>query len=596
MAKWKPEDYDNHLRAGHNFAGGLMAYERLHPETKADRQEYENAAARVSSWSRAFNMVNGGQATKARLAYRRQYWKDLKAKDAAAAAAKDKKDAEAKAAGAKKVKAIQPKGEAPKADQPKGPAPVGNGQAQAAPPKKTAVEQAVENYQTKNGQAPTLGFRRKQGKLQNDMTTVNGMGLDMSKSGERDIRANAARTIRTQQTWAYNDMVEERNRTQEQKRLARINAAYERGQQKVDDRNYANRRFSSQRGWDNLGRVREGDAKAIQGYGRDHDQYKQSWGQLEARMKQLGEYYDKVGGVGLGGKGKEFAQVRDLIQKTHERGGLSQAQMEAALDKMDSYRQGILSTADAGAAVTARMARQEAARNRKSLGILAEGLTDEQVAGEIAKQRHGRVGEALGAIAALKREHEPRQQADLDDDTRTPGVEDYTKHIGTLLDNGYSMADMYRAAMRDKDASAKFRAAAQQMKQNGSSDEAIQEAIGLQFLQQTYDANKGDLTNLDKAVKAINTVGGGPNENAHEALRKWNEPAPAAPAVPPAAQPPAPTAPQPIAPKAQPPAPTAAPAPIEPAPAGSDAPVTTPTPEPPAPAEQKKPGLAILTR
>ena len=336
-------------------------------------------------------------------------------------------------------------------------------------------------------------------------TFVNGHGLDMSQTENRNFVSEVNRHERAMFRRRANAEQEEFDRASRQAKEQRYRESQARRNQERLDRNFERGAFSTREGWENLGRSK----------GRDKDGNEVSYGRGAAGVKDYDARYEKLRKRAdvltkafetgdYTGRGKEWAAIRKLVADTHANGGLTDKQLAGIEAKMESLRGGLNDRINYANKAYEYYAARDIARKRREIGDDAGLLSDDQLNAAFDKRKWDNVREAVEKYG----KSDPATSAD----NETGGFlrsGDRIDALKTMLDNGISATQLARIAVNSGEGDWKNRY--DKLLAGRLSSEARTsgvEDIGVEFLKQQLARGDAGIKALNDAIADANTVTG----------------------------------------------------------------------------------------
>ena len=366
-------------------------------------------------------------------------------------------------------------------------------------------------------------------------TFVNGHGLDMGRTENRNFVSEVNRHERDMFRRRANAEKEEFDRKSRQDRDKRISELLARANQERRDRNFERGVFSTREGWENLGRTkgRDKDGNEVL-YGRGAagvKDYDARYEKLRKRADQLTKWLEEGD---FAGRGKEWAEIRKTVARTHAGGGLTEKQLEGIEAKMDSILSERNERADRANRLQAFYANKTLQEQRQKLGDSYGLLTDEQVKSMSDKQKWDNIRKASDAyLASVNQKDESGKR--IDPDTVVKGFDkngdfgtisrggDRVKAMQDMLDNGISLTTMARMAVQSGDK--KWQDSYQKIMASqdaGKRDRAV-ESLGHAYLRSMLDKGDEGIKSLSDAIAKANTVSGKPSNQGPNKILSWDD-------------------------------------------------------------------------
>ena len=366
-------------------------------------------------------------------------------------------------------------------------------------------------------------------------TFVNGHGLDMGKLENSNFVSEVNRHEREMFRRRANAEKEEFDREYRQAKEQRYRESQARRNQERLDRNFERGVFSTREGWENLGRSK----------GRDKDGNEVSYGRGAAGVKDYDSRYEKLRKRGdqltkwleegdFAGRGKEWAEIRKTVERTHAGGGLTEKQLEGLEAKMDTILAERNKQADTANRLQTFYANKTLQEQRKKLGDSYGLLSDEQVKSMSDKQKWDNIRKASDAyLTSVNQEDESGKRIDPDtvamkfDENRglmtVSRGGDRVKAMQDMLDNGISLTAMARLAVQSGDK--KWQDSYQKIMASqdaGKRDRAV-ESLGHAYLRSMLDKGDEGIKALNDAIVKANTVSGRPRNQSPNKILSWDD-------------------------------------------------------------------------
>ena len=378
-------------------------------------------------------------------------------------------------------------------------------------------------------------YRPKPYKGGSAQTYAKGHGLDTSKTENRNFASDVSRHERDMFRRRANAEKEAFDRARRQEKEQRYREEKARRNQDRLDRNFARGSFSTREGWENLGRSkgRDKDGNEV-AYGRGAEgvkDYDKRYEKLKGRAEQLTKWLEEGD---FAGRGKEWKEIRKLVAKTHEGGGLTEKQLEGIESKMDSILAERNERADRANRLQAFYANKTLKEQRQKLGDSYGLLTDEQVKSMSDKKKWDNVRKASDAyLSSVNQKDESGKR--IDPDTEVKGFDsngdfgtvsrggDRVKAMQDLLDNGISLTAMARMAVQSGDK--KWQESYQKIMESqdsGKRDRAV-ESLGHAYLRSMLDKGDEGVKALGDAIAKANTVSGSPKNKGPNEILSWSD-------------------------------------------------------------------------
>lgn len=385
-------------------------------------------------------------------------------------------------------------------------------------------------------------YRPKNYKGGSAQSFVNGHGLDMGRTENRNFVSEVTRHERDMFRRRANAEKEEFDRASRQDRERRIGELLARKNQERRDRNFERGVFSTREGWENLGRSK----------GRDKDGNEVSYGRGAAGVKDYDARYEKLKGradqltkwlgeADLASRGKEWAEIRKMVARTHAGGGLTEKQLEGIEAKMDSILAERNERADRSNRLQAFRENEALQEKRQKLGDSYGLLTDEQVKSLSDKQKWDNIRKASDAyLTSVNQKDESGKR--IDPDTTVRGF-DRNGNFGRLsregsrvdamqdlLDNGISLTNMAKMAVQSGDK--KWLGYYQRIMASQDDDkrDRATESLGHAYLRSMLDKGDEGIKALSDAIANASAVSGKPSNKGPNKVLSWDDeetPAPA---------------------------------------------------------------------
>lgn len=276
-------------------------------------------------------------------------------------------------------------------------------------------------------------------------TFVNGHGLDMSQTENRNFVSEVNRHERAMFRRRANAEQEEFDRASRQAKEQRYREAQARRNQERLDRNFERGAFSTREGWENLGRSegRDKDGKAVS-YGRGASGVEGYDSRYEGLMRKADKLSKLFEVNDLTGRGDEWAAIRKLAESTHAKGGLTAKQLDALEAKMQGLVDEHNDRVDYSNAQNAYRQKRSIAQRRKEIGDIANLLSDEQVDAAYNKRRWRNIKSAIAAY----NDASPMTNLSADESGVVKRSGARIEALQTLLDNGMSAEKLARIAIQ----------------------------------------------------------------------------------------------------------------------------------------------------
>lgn len=337
-------------------------------------------------------------------------------------------------------------------------------------------------------------------------TFVNGHGLDMGRTENRNFVSAANRHERAMFRRRANAEQEKFDRSSRQAKEQRYREERVRKNQERLDRNFNRGVFSTREGWENLGRSkgRDKDGKEVS-YGRGAagvENYDARYEKLRKRAEILTKAFEAGDYTG---RGKEWANIRKLVADTHANGGLTEKQLAGIEAKMEDMRGGLNDRINYANKKNEYYAALDLARKRKEIGDYGGLLSDDQVNAAFDKRKWENV---RGAIEKYDKSDptDPYTVTESGDFRRAGGRIDALK---TMLDNGISATQLARIAVNSGEGD--WKARYDKLRSVSPSSEAYTsgvEDIGVEYLKQQLARGDAGIKALNDAIASANTVTG----------------------------------------------------------------------------------------
>lgn len=370
-------------------------------------------------------------------------------------------------------------------------------------------------------------------------TFVNGHGVNMGRTEDRNFVSEVTRHERDMFRRRANAEKEEFDRASRQAKEQRYRKEQARKNQERLDRNFERGAFSSREGWENLGRAK----------GRDKDGNEVSYGRGAAGVKDYDKRYEKLKGRAaqltkwlaegdFAGRGKEWAEIRKMVARTHAGGGLSEKQLEGIEAKMDSILAERNERADRANRLQAFYANKTLQEQRQKLGDSYGLLSDEQVKSLSDKQKWDNVRKASDAyLTSVNQKDENGKR--IDPDTVVKGFDrngdfgtvsrggDRVKAMQDMLDNGISLTKMAEMAVKSGDK--KWLDSYQKIMASQDADKRDRavESLGHAYLRSMLDKGDEGTKALSDAIAKAHTVSGRSSNRGPNEILSWSDDEPA---------------------------------------------------------------------
>lgn len=386
--------------------------------------------------------------------------------------------------------------------------------------------------------APLAGradFRPKRFKGGSAETFVNGRGVDTSRAEGRNFVSEAVNHERDMFGRLARAEKEDFDiaRREEKERQRRERA--ERGRQEHADRRFRKAEFSSQEGWDNLGRSEGVDEKGNSvKYGRGAEgvkNYDERYGKLKARA----DFLDKLIVEGdFTGRGKEWKAIRKMVERSHESGGLTEKQLEGLEKKMDALLGERNDLAEQTNRKIAFYERKDLQDRREKLGDKYGMLSDDQVRSMSESKRWDNIRKASEDYSAsISRRGEDGNAVNPDDVTMgfKPSGDfgvvgrggDRVQAMQALLDNGISLTAMARMAVQSGDKKWADSYAKIMGMESGEDQSRAIENLGHEYLSEMLGKGEAGVEALTKGLEAQTTVSGKPRKQGPNRIVTWDD-------------------------------------------------------------------------
>lgn len=361
-------------------------------------------------------------------------------------------------------------------------------------------------------------------------TFVGGRGVDMSQTENRNFVSATNRHERAMARRMMNAKEEDWDIARKEEKDRRWKERQDQRKKMYADRNFDNAVFSTREGWANLGRTSgvDADGKAVT-YGRGASgvkNYQERYDNLKYRADQLSGWL-KEGD--FAGRGKEWAEIRKEVARTHANGGLTEKQLEGIERKMDSILAERNERADRANRLQAFYAKKSLQEQRQKLGDVYGILSDEQVKSMSDRQKWDNIRKASDAYLASVNQKDDAGNR-IDPDTKVMGFTksgdfgtvsrggDRVKAMQDLLDNGVSLTAMARMAVQSGDK--KWLDSYQKImsSQDGDKRGRAVESLGHAYLRSMLDKGDEGVKALRDAITKDNTVSGRPNNGPNKIL------------------------------------------------------------------------------
>lgn len=374
-------------------------------------------------------------------------------------------------------------------------------------------------------------------------TFVNGHGLDMGDTKNRNFVSEVTRHERDMFRRRANAEKEEFDRKSRQAKEQRYREAQARRNQERLDRNFERGVFSTREGWENLGRSkgRDKDGNEVS-YGRGAagvKDYDARYAKLKGRADQLTKW---LGEDGFVDKGKEWAEIRKIVARTHAGGGLTEKQLEGIEAKMDSILAKRNEWADQANRLQAFRDNKALQEQRQKLGDSYGLLSAEQVKSLSDKQKWDNIRKASDAyLTSVNRRDENGKRIDPDT-VEAMGFDkngdfgtisrggDRVKAMQDLYDNGISLTKMAEMAVQSGDK--RWLESYQKIMASQDADKRGRavESLGHAYLRSMLDKGDEGTKALSDAIAKAGTVSGRPGNKGANKILSWDDedaPAPA---------------------------------------------------------------------